>query len=741
MGSTFISGVSHYRAIDLANLRERVLTPVSFLLILVGGVGAWLYLPGEVFRWQQFTVFLAISALGTAVWSLQRLSVLLAGIALFLGECLLSVVAAMLLPPPVAPLLLEIAVISAVTLVLPWAPIVAAIGSSIALWLIHTMVAAQGLPALFVLVYGTTAAILCFSANSSHQILLWSWRRHVDALRLAEELRDRQQQLNRTVKALDLAYRLLQRTNHELAIAQEEAEQARHLKEQFSASISHELRTPLNLILGFSEMMYMSPHVYGDVNWTEPLRRDVAQIYTASRHLSQLVDDVLDLSRLNAERMPLRKELSDLTQVIEEAVTTARDLIRGRPLTINVELDEHVPPLLLDATRIRQVVLNLLNNAIRFTEEGKITVRLQRLRREVLISVSDTGLGIPQSELENIFDEFYQAEAIAGKPSGGIGLGLAISKQFVQMHGGRIWAESTLGHGSTFYVSLPTDASRPLASRLRTSSPAPRPENPYAPAIVLLGDQPDVARILERHLDGYTIHTAASADEAERLIQQHHPQAIVRNLSLSEMRALTRQLAPPHLCRHTPLILCTIPCTHWRAEMLGVHACLQKPVQRRELLSLLEKLGDVRDVLVIDDDRGFVQMVARMLAGSNRGFRVRWAYDGTEGLAAMKEQVPDVVLLDLIMPEPGGATLLARMRREPVLRNVPVVVVTAMDVAEDMGVPESSLVSLVHRDNWGVGDTLRALNVLAREARPHYITADRETPVPASALPAPPASG
>ncbi|MGQ9555498.1 MAG: sensor histidine kinase, partial [Anaerolineae bacterium] len=409
MSETVVPSLRGFRAVDIADLRARVLPPVTFLVLFASALGAWYLLPGEVFRWRQWLILALATAFVASSWWLQRTSQLAGGLSLVLAAYALAIVAVLLHQGVAASFLLGLAVILAIVLVRPWAPVAAAVGASLVALALHGWASGQLHPGIVIPVYLLTGGILFFGMNSSYQILQWAWNRHSQAQSLAEQLRDRQEQLNRTIKALDLAYRLLQRSNHELAVAREEAEEARRLKERFAASISHELRTPLNLILGFSELMYMSPHVYGDMEWTPPLRRDVAQVYSASRHLSQLVDDVLDLSRLNAERMPLRKALCDLGDIIEEAVATVRDLIRERPLAIEVQLDTTVPRMLVDGTRIRQVILNLLNNAIRFTNEGKIVVRSQRLEREVLLSVQDTGPGIPADELESIFDEFYQA--------------------------------------------------------------------------------------------------------------------------------------------------------------------------------------------------------------------------------------------------------------------------------------------------------------------------------------------
>ena len=734
--------------LDRDDLRGRTLALATPTLLALALMFVWRFLPGEHFRWQEVSVGVVTVVAALAAWILSRRSTLGAGVLLTAGYFAAAFLGAFLVPGAAAVLFcLPIAI--SMVLALPWVAVLMAGTAAFSEVALHVLWQPQPHLELAVFIYASMAAVLLIAAGSQAQVLHWSWERHSAALQLSEALRDRQGQLNRTIKALDLAYSLLQRTNHELAEARQEAEEARRLKEQFAANVSHELRTPLNLIMGFSEMMYVSPEVYGQVNWTASLRRDVAQIYTASRHLLQLVDDVLDLSRLNGERMPMRKSLCSLNDVISEAVATVRDLLPAsapgsRRLRVRLELDPMVPRLLLDGGRMRQAILNLLNNAVRFTDAGEIVVRSQRAESEVLVSVSDTGAGVPAAELEAIFDEFYQTSAAVARPSSGMGLGLAIAKRFVQLHGGRIWAESPargvvsgFGPGSTFTIALPLDDARPRATRLRTSGTVPLPSNPYAESILLMGAPrqlaTDVARLLSRHLgseaSNYHVFCPTDEDEALRLVQEQHPRAIVRNLSLSEFRRLTAQLLPPKLPRSLPVLYSAIPCASWRAEMLGAAGSLQKPVRREDLLALLrnvlpaDKTVGTREeygVLVVDDDPGFVEVISRMLQAGGPGYHVRSAYSGEEGLAEMRRQPPDVLLLDLRMPEPDGPAVMARMRADPRLANIPVIVVTALDVEEDLGGFQSGLVALAQCSDWTLGDSLKAIAGLVALAHPHY---------------------
>ncbi|MHB0874403.1 MAG: ATP-binding response regulator [Anaerolineae bacterium] len=746
--STSISGT---RSLDLDDLRGSTLPAAAPLMLAVSLVLVWRYLPGDEFRWQECLVGATAALCAALAWVLCRTNTLVAAVVLVVGHSCTALLGAMALPAGVGAILFSLPIASSVILATPRATAVAAaaaIGSQVAL---HLLWRSQPYLELAIFADAAMATALVVAGSSHTRVLRWSWERHSNALRLAEDLRDRQGQLNRTIKALDLAYRLLQRTNHELALARQEAEDARQLKERFATNISHELRTPLNLILGFTEMMYASPDVYGNVNWTATLRRDVAQVFSASRHLLQLIDDVLDLSRLDGERIPLRKGPCALNDIIEEAVGAVRDLLRAgapqgrrRRLRLRVELDAAIPRLWLDSGRMRQVLLNLLNNAVRFTEAGEIVVRSQRAGQEVHISVSDTGVGISDAELPAVFDEFYQAEAAANHPGGGMGLGLAIAKRFVHMHGGRIWAESPAqdmdrergrGPGCTFHVAIPLESKRPAASRLRTSRRAALPGNPYPETVLLLGGQgqpvADIAHLLERHLGDCRILTPGTADEAQHLVQEQHPRAVIRNFSLAELRRLMGQMLPAGLPQTVPVLYSAIPCAAWRAEMLGVYASLRKPLGREELLLLLralpnppaaDRVGVVgpRDVMVVDDDPGFTEVVTRMLQATSPLYRVRSAYSGAEGLAEMSREPPEVLLLDLRLPDLDGTAVLAHMRADPGLEGVPVIVVTAMDVEEEPGWLDSGFAAISQRAGLGLADSLKAIAGLLAVAHPRY---------------------
>jgi signal transduction histidine kinase len=300
-----------------------------------------------------------------------------------------------------------------------------------------------------------TGVVAWLAFRPLYGILQLSCQQCARATMLSEELRDQRGKLNRTIKDLDASYQLLQQTNRQLALARREAEELRLLRHNFATNLSHELRTPLNIILGFVRLIYLRPDLYGYSSWREPLLKDLAEIRRSADYLSELVSDVVDLARADAFTMPLQRQMTDLTRLIDESVALARSLAKDKQVTVTAACAP-VPEVYVDPMRVQQILFNLLSNAVRFTEAGSISVKSEQQGAEVIVSVADTGRGIPENELTSIFNEFYQVGRPKSDPDTGKGLGLAIAKRLVQLHGGRIWAESTPGQGSGSLLGRPT---------------------------------------------------------------------------------------------------------------------------------------------------------------------------------------------------------------------------------------------------------------------------------------------
>jgi signal transduction histidine kinase/CheY-like chemotaxis protein len=699
--------------VNLGVLRSQLTGRLALLLMGAGALLIVRFLPVHSFPLSGFIPPLVAMGLG---WAVRRLNDVCPALARHLLAWSLAaglLVTMWLFPAPWIPFLGLMPTFIGAMLVAGGGFVTGGAVAALAAWLVQGGSRAYPLPELLVaLTLGMALAWL--AVRTLYTALEWAWTMQQEAAHLLEVARDHQGELNRTLKSLDLTNAILLRTQRELVFARQQAEEAQRLKEQFAANVSHELRTPLNLILGFSEVMYLSPEVYGNVAWSPALRQDVYQIYRSSRHLLEMINDVLDLSRFEMVGFTLDKEPTPLEPLLQDTLEIVHDLFRELPVRLELEIEEGLPALEIDHTRIRQVLLNLLNNAARFTREGMVRVEARRADGEVVISIRDTGPGIPEEELVHIFEEFYQIDRSLSRKQGGAGLGLAICQRFVKAHEGRIWVESQVGKGSTFSFTLPIPGQtvpmlRPHAGReAEWSWPEAR-----VPVLVVDPD-PAVASLVRRHVRACEVVQVAEGNRLAEAVALHHPHAVVWNVPPGEQRDL-------HIpCLPVPFIACSLPSQAWLASERSVTACLTKPITAPALLGEIERLGNVRNVLVVDDDRGFCQLVERTLKASGRAFRVDQAYDGEDGLRAMRARPPDIVLLDLIMPGLDGFQVLEAMRREPRLVDIPVVLVTAVGLAED-ALMRRSIQLTVHRpDGLRLVEVLCCLEALIGVLRPRY---------------------
>ncbi|MHB0876932.1 MAG: ATP-binding response regulator [Anaerolineae bacterium] len=535
--------------------------------------------------------------------------------------------------------------------------------------------------------------------------LLDSYSQHsMNSTMLAEQLRDQHGQLNRVIKDLDASYRLLQQTNRELALARAEADMLRDLRNRFATNLSHELRTPLNVILGFSSLIYRKPRLYGHEEWDEKLRRDLGEIQRNAGYLSDLVDDVVDLARVDALAMPLRREPANLGSLIEEAVGVVRSLAEERGLELVSDYDGEMPVLSLDPVRVRQVIYNLLTNAIRFTERGRVSVHTTTREADVLVEVRDTGRGIPQAELSTIFDEFYQVGRPKTGPESGKGLGLAIARRLVQMHGGRIWAESEVGHGSVFAFTLPLTEKTTV--RLGQATPVPAPRARRQPLVAILERDGSIQRYLSRRLEGYEFVPVADTAELEQVEGESSILAVISG----------GDVAAPEVLQHAsgdPLLVeCSLPTTRWLFDPDLFTAVLTKPVVAEEVAEVVTRLAGSgpMTVLLADDDRSFVQLVSRMLeAEGGEGLTLVTAYSGRDALRRAHECRPDIILLDLVMPDLNGFEVASQLRQDAELAGIPLVAVTAATPGEDEVAVKGAFLSLYRKGPFHSGEMVHFL--------------------------------
>ncbi|HEU4669223.1 MAG TPA: response regulator [Dyella sp.] len=507
--------------------------------------------------------------------------------------------------------------------------------------------------------------------------------------------------------SLDITPRI--RMEQWLRVAKDQAEAANVAKAAFLANMSHELRTPLNSIIGLGELLEeQALEEDADALTLESLRRVVG----AGRHLLGLVNDILDISRIDAGRVELAPEPVLLSSLAESVLSTLQPLAVANGNTLSLVMAKDPGVVAIDAMRMRQVLINLLGNAIKFTRDGRITLRLERDVDTLRIAVTDTGIGMAPEQMERVFVPFEQADHSIARRFGGSGLGLAISRQLVELMGGWIGVESEPGRGSTFTVSIPVGSFEP-ASGLPVQEVA---AEPLDASVLVVDDDEDARRLLvtalERH--GLRVATACSGVEALQQARIEQPAVMLLDILLGDMSGwdvLAALRADPQFA-DLPVILCTVTDPDHRTASLGVVEHLTKPVDRDRLVRLVGRFvspGVQSSVLVVDDDDHYREQLAMILRRA--GCRVRTAGNGQQALLYMEQEPPDLVLLDLVMPVMDGLAVIGAMRERPDLAAVHVVLVTAADVpAQTLHRLNERAVTLVRKAEAG-------LDHIARHAR------------------------
>jgi len=516
------------------------------------------------------------------------------------------------------------------------------------------------------------------------------WTGYERSLALLEQSRDFQQRLAETLSDLTAANTQLTHLNRQAQSLRQAAEDERRSKEQFVANVSHELRTPLNMIVGFAEMMLRTPESYGD-HIPPSLLADLAVVLRNSQHLSSLIDDVLDLSQMQAGQMALSKERVSLAEMIQAATIAVRPLFESKNLYLEMDVPQDLPLVFCDRTRIREVVLNLMSNAGRFTEHGGVRVKARQEGGDVVVSVADTGPGIAEEDKDKLFQPFQQLDGTLRRRHGGSGLGLSISKNFVDLHNGKIWFESRKGAGTTLFFRLPISPAEPAPDTFARwfnphqeyegrSRPSRLKPVVAAPRIVVVERGESLQRLFRRYGDGLEITAGEDLEQALRGLAQTPAQALLVNTENPD-EALKRLAASALLPPGIPAMVCSLPSDADAITALGANDYLTKPITREALFGALEQLDKkVEKILVVDDEPDALHLFRRMLSMSDRHYRVFRATNGRQALELLRTQRPDVMLLDLVMPEMNGYQLLAIKNQSPDLLDIPVILISAKDL-------------------------------------------------------------
>jgi GAF domain-containing protein/DNA-binding response OmpR family regulator len=459
---------------------------------------------------------------------------------------------------------------------------------------------------------------------------------------------------------------------------------SRH-KSEFLAHMSHELRTPLNAIIGYSEMLQEEAE---DLE-AGGLVPDLMKINAAGKHLLELINDVLDLSKIEAGKMELYLETFSVPDLVQDITAVVRPLAEKKANRLEVCCDEGPATMRADLTKVRQALFNLLSNACKFTEAGTVSLTVTREPTEtgdwLAFAVGDTGIGMTPQQMGRLFQEFAQADAAVARTYGGTGLGLALSRRLCRMMGGDITATSQAGRGSTFTIRLPADVPDPKPAPHVKASAAAETAAAGATTVLVIDDDATVRDLMQRTLarEGFRVLMAASGAAGLGLAKETRPDAITLDVIMPSMdgwAVLAALKADPEIAE-IPVIMLTIVDDKNMGYALGASEYLTKPLDRDRLIRVLRKYRRDLPVLIVDDDPDFRRLLRRLL--DQNGYTVAEAGDGREAIALLHEATPGVILLDLMMPEIDGFEFIAEMRRREAWRTIPVIVITAKDLTAE----------------------------------------------------------
>ena len=500
----------------------------------------------------------------------------------------------------------------------------------------------------------------------------------------AEELEAQSEELQQTSDELQQRSEELQEQNVELETQRNQVEEANRLKSEFLSNMSHELRTPLNSVMALSRVLIMQTKEKlseEEANYLEIIERN-------GKQLLALINDILDLSKIEAGRMDVSPKLFSIKSTIETITESLEPLAEEKGVEITQQIPEDLPRIESDESRVHQILQNIIGNGVKFTNKGSVTVSASSDTEKVYIKVKDTGIGISNKDLPHIFEEFRQVDGSSSRPFEGTGLGLTIAYKAAKMLGGDIFVESTPGKGSTFKITLPIKwegiaaVYKPITER-----PPSETLGEGQKTILIVDDEPNVVAMISEYLtgEGYNTLTATSGRKALELAEIHRPFAITLDVIMPEMDGweVLQNLKKNPVTADIPVIIVSVSDDRDTGFALGAVGSITKPFTRDALIAEINKIGRPRphSIMVVDDNEIDLREMARVI--EKEGIKAVPADSGSNCVEMLKEDLPDILVLDLMMPEMDGFEVLDRVRTNPKTGNLPVIIVTAKDLTSE----------------------------------------------------------
>jgi signal transduction histidine kinase/CheY-like chemotaxis protein len=481
----------------------------------------------------------------------------------------------------------------------------------------------------------------------------------------------------------------LEDANRDLQSANLKIREADRLKSEFLANMSHELRTPMNAIIGFTRLVRRKAADLLPLRQQENLKR----VEISANQLLTLINDILDLSKIEAGKMSVNIMPLNLASIVDTCFATVESMVKVGRVRLTKEMPHDLPEMASDQDKLKQIIINLLSNALKFTEEGEVKLSAALENASLRIAVSDTGIGIPSDALEYIFDEFRQVDGSSTREHGGTGLGLSITKKLTHLLGGTIDVSSVVGKGTTFKVILPLAKieQEATAETFKTDEETRAAVEVKGKKVLLtIDDDPNVLILLKQNLEdeGYYVLGALNADEGIRKAKEIHPFAVTLDILMPRKNGwgVLSELKTDPATRDIPIIVLSIIDNKEVGFSLGAFDYLLKPFDKEAILAALKRIPGVPDkrVLVVDDDKNAVDLLMQIL--QDEGYQVKGVFSGAEALQALDAAPHDIILLDLLMPEIDGFELIQRIKANPRLKGIPIIVVTAKDLTDsDLG--------------------------------------------------------